>query len=221
MLNALALSAPQQIAGPAVHHFVLPKFAGSLNKTARIEAIQEPWIDLDSSRKNEEETTSLQSTLVNALLNVVTLIMNYMPPFSPPLPPMQNQTVFFNASAINPSSSETSQNSHDTIDKRGKYRCRYGFQGRHCEQCGSVAVSPNTKIVGGTEANPHSWPAAALITFSYKADVYLRDQGVYYTVDEQTLCGGSLISRDTSKGGLCIFNHSPLKHKRTLRSTLG
>jgi hypothetical protein len=27
----------------------------------------------------------------------------------------------------------------------------------------------------------------------------LKDQGVYYALDEQMMCGGSLISRDTSE----------------------
>jgi hypothetical protein len=199
MHNTLALSAPQQIAGPVVHHFVLPK-PGIIHNTTinhRSEAIQEPWVNLEP---NNEKSTSLQSTIVSALLNVVTLITNYLPPVSVPLPPIQNQTAFFNASAINPVETIiNANNTAETIKKRGKYNCWYGFQGRYCDQCGLIASMPNMKIVGGSEANPHSWPAAALITFNYKADVYLKDQGVYYALDEQMMCGGSLISRDTSE----------------------
>lgn len=83
--------------------------------------------------------------------------------------------------------------------RHNRYNCRYGYQGRFCDPCGVTFNSPVVKIVGGFDAAPHSWPATAMIIFNYKADVYLQDQRAYYNLDEQMVCGGSLISRDTSE----------------------
>jgi secreted trypsin-like serine protease len=51
--------------------------------------------------------------------------------------------------------------------------------------------------VGGTDANAFSWPAHALIIFSYKADVFLKDKNKVVIYENRFLCGGSLIYRDT------------------------
>lgn len=38
-------------------------------------------------------------------------------------------------------------------------------------ECGLFRKKPNARIVGGVEALPDSWPSAALIIASYKADI--------------------------------------------------
>lgn len=94
---------------------------------------------------------------------------------------------------------------NDRQSIRNRYNCRYGFQGRYCDPCGVTFWPPLVKIVGGFEATPHSWPSAAYIVFNYKADVFLQDQGVFYKLEEQMVCGGSLISRDTGNQVILVF----------------
>lgn len=39
------------------------------------------------------------------------------------------------------------------------YGCPLGQNGKYCDQCGLSSASVNAKIVGGTAATPHSYPA--------------------------------------------------------------
>jgi secreted trypsin-like serine protease len=50
---------------------------------------------------------------------------------------------------------------------------------------------PNIRIVGGIKALPHSWPATALVLFTY---FYEKNKRTYEEVYE---CGGTLIDRST------------------------
>ena len=58
-------------------------------------------------------------------------------------------------------------------------------------------AAPNVKIVGGIVAAKNSWPAHAIVIFSYKSDVFLADKQVTYKLDKNYLCGGTLINRRT------------------------
>lgn len=80
----------------------------------------------------------------------------------------------------------------------GGSNCPYGYSGDNCEdECGLVYEWPDVRtstierIVGGVEARPNSWPAAAFIFINY-----------YYVQGDRVLqlsfeCGGTLIDRET------------------------
>lgn len=63
------------------------------------------------------------------------------------------------------------------------------------KECGITYHDQNARIVGGTTAIAHSWPATALIISNYKADLNLGGQTVY--IDISFMCGGTLINRKT------------------------
>ncbi|CAF0932506.1 unnamed protein product [Brachionus calyciflorus] len=69
--------------------------------------------------------------------------------------------------------------------------CPNSFTPPFCDECGLSSVAPNVRIVGGTEANPNSWPSIAFVEFTYKYDFNM----ITYTVTSR--CGGTLINRDT------------------------
>jgi len=56
-------------------------------------------------------------------------------------------------------------------------------------------IEGNTlKIVGGSEATPHSWPSIAYLVFRYNFDLIIN--GVTYTDYVEGNCGGTLISKN-------------------------
>ena len=69
------------------------------------------------------------------------------------------------------------------------------------EECGLVFDQENLRIVHGIEAEPHSWPAQAMVNFRY----YVGNYSIYNDTDDViavnkpygTLCGGTLINRWT------------------------
>lgn len=67
------------------------------------------------------------------------------------------------------------------------------------KECGITYATPNVKIVGGVAATKNSWPAYAVVVFSYRADVFLADKQVTYNLDRTYMCGGTLINRKTGK----------------------
>ena len=44
---------------------------------------------------------------------------------------------------------------------------------------------------------PNSWPSAALVVFTFKANVYIESKGVYVSISQAYSCGGTLIDRRT------------------------
>ena len=66
----------------------------------------------------------------------------------------------------------------------------------YCDECGLSFVRPNVmRVVGGLPALQASWPSAALVIISYKADVQLDEDLVH--VAASFMCGGTLINRKT------------------------
>jgi len=64
------------------------------------------------------------------------------------------------------------------------------------DECGVTFANQNVlKIVGGKEANPHSWPATAYIRFEYKKRVTYG--GSSFVENFESICGGTLINRKT------------------------
>jgi hypothetical protein len=77
-------------------------------------------------------------------------------------------------------------------------RCNYGFSGdglNYCDECGLTQQAPGLKIVGGQDAVPHSWPATAIIYFTYRTRVNIN--GHVRLQDYSAQCGGTLIDRTT------------------------
>lgn len=61
-------------------------------------------------------------------------------------------------------------------------------------ECGQVFYQQNLKIVGGTDAVAHSWPAMAYIKFNYK-QTYSITNSSNVTYSFSGSCGGTLIDR--------------------------
>lgn len=66
------------------------------------------------------------------------------------------------------------------------------------EECGKSDYKPNSRIVGGISAVPHSWPAHALVIQSYKQTYDLKPLGGQIeNITVQFKCGGTLINSYT------------------------
>jgi hypothetical protein len=79
-----------------------------------------------------------------------------------------------------------------------KCLCEYGYSGdgvNYCDECGLAYEAPNLKIVGGVDAVAYSWPATAVVSFSYKTRISINGRMQEYEYGSQ--CGGALIDRDT------------------------
>lgn len=62
------------------------------------------------------------------------------------------------------------------------------------------------KIVGGQEAQPHSWPSIAYVYFSYQA-LILDDNGNKILIRQASTCGGTLLDKTTVlTAAHCIVN---------------
>ncbi|CAF0914930.1 unnamed protein product [Brachionus calyciflorus] len=73
--------------------------------------------------------------------------------------------------------------------------CDYGFPGNgrdHCDECG-ITYYKNNADEDGQRANPYSWPATAIIEYTYTALVKLEASRVL--LYDQGMCGGVLINR--------------------------
>ncbi len=57
------------------------------------------------------------------------------------------------------------------------------------DECGLSFKNNNLKIVGGTEAEPNSWPASVFIVFSYRK--YIIIDGNYTIQEFDSVCGGN------------------------------
>ena len=69
--------------------------------------------------------------------------------------------------------------------------------------CGNVTVQQNTRIAGGIQANPYSWPAQVYIqeTINYKIQIGKN----FYNRNQKSSCGGTLLNRYTVLGAAhCI-----------------
>lgn len=154
------------------------------NQTQRTEAIHVSDLIVDYQKSNSNSKTP--PTFITTLLGLFSVLTNFTKN-EEKIPNDRNQPKLIG------------MNQSKLFKIRNRYNCRYGYQGRYCDPCGVSFAMPMVKIVGGFEAIPHSWPSSAYIVFNYKADVFLQDQGVYYKLEEQMVCGGSLITRDTSK----------------------
>lgn len=193
MNTSLGLNSPNIIGARApILTPIIPHFPFS--SKPRLEAIHvsdlpkgfNPAVDSIPTVKKAQS----QSKIITTILTLTNLVSTY---FSADSQSVKN--------AINQTNSQLNGSTNTSSSRiiRNRYNCRYGYQGRYCDPCGLTFKPPIVnKIVGGFEATPHSWPSAALIVFNYKAEVFLQDQRVYYNLDEQMVCGGSLISRDTS-----------------------
>lgn len=61
--------------------------------------------------------------------------------------------------------------------------------------CGKTSNPSNVKIVGGVEANDHSWPAEVYIYMNFKGTYQIDDKNV--TIIQSSSCGGTLIDEFT------------------------
>ncbi|CAF0841565.1 unnamed protein product [Adineta ricciae] len=64
-----------------------------------------------------------------------------------------------------------------------------------CDDCGLVYTRPNARIIGGVDADAHSWPFAVLIQQRYKRTVTVDDDT--FLVSTTWMCGGTLINHQT------------------------
>ncbi|CAF0932525.1 unnamed protein product [Brachionus calyciflorus] len=76
----------------------------------------------------------------------------------------------------------------------GKNSCTNGPS--NCVECGLSYSKRNVlRIIGGAEAEPHSWPSMAFIQFKYI--FYYTYKGRYFTITHTSLFGGTVISSNT------------------------
>lgn len=101
-----------------------------------------------------------------------------------------------------------------------KIKCKYGYSGKNCadsiiiyfilkvnlnfmyylslKECGVTYKNPNTKIVGGIEAEPNSWPSIVYVVSSYTFDYELPNPSKeIQTLIFESYCAGVLIDRYT------------------------
>lgn len=186
----------------------LPVVVGDRNRAIFTEAIHVS--DLTANFAKNHTNNNKSTTFPTTLLTLFSWLANLIIP-KPKNTDFKNSSLpsndrnSLNATNIKPDLGTGFKSIKKQKQQRNRYGCRYGFQGRYCDPCGLTFAPPPlvNKIVGGFEATPHSWPASAYIVFTYKADVFLQDQGVFYKLEEQMVCGGSLISRDT--GNSCFL----------------
>lgn len=98
--------------------------------------------------------------------------------------------------------------------------CSSGYVGSDCDiECGVVPASSNyLKIVGGQTAVAHSWPSIVFVYFSYRARVLIN--GVFYTISQNSFCGGTLLDRSTVlTAAHCIVSSISYTHPTTGVST--
>ena len=62
------------------------------------------------------------------------------------------------------------------------------------KECG-LSNNVNVKVLGGSIANPRSWPSLAKIDFNYKFD-YVNN-GITYMHAFSSICGSTVINRNT------------------------
>lgn len=48
------------------------------------------------------------------------------------------------------------------------------------KECGVINTPPNVRIVGGVEAEAHSWPSMALIRINITEEFYIPEYDFYY-----------------------------------------
>jgi hypothetical protein len=99
--------------------------------------------------------------------------------------------------------------------------CDFGYSGdgeTYCDECGLTFAEPNLKIVGGIEAVPNSWPATAIVSFTYKTRVNVN--GNVYEHRTGAKCGGTLIDRDTIlTAAHCIVTEFTVKISDNIKRT--
>lgn len=64
-------------------------------------------------------------------------------------------------------------------------------------ECGVTYAIPNARIVGGTEAVPHSWPSLVNIEFKVSGNFYANSLKRYIFAEHVIGCGGIIINRRT------------------------
>ncbi|CAF0933868.1 unnamed protein product [Brachionus calyciflorus] len=73
--------------------------------------------------------------------------------------------------------------------------CVYGFAGdgrNHCDECGITNFENKANDVG-QRAIPYSWPATALISYTYRALVKVESNRIL--INDAGICGGVLLNR--------------------------
>ncbi|RNA15447.1 acrosin isoform X1 [Brachionus plicatilis] len=95
---------------------------------------------------------------------------------------------------------------------RPKCVCEYGYAGNgatECDVCGSSFYDKNVRIVGGIEAEPHSWPFhVVVLRKNEKIFRYNNQSKVLF--NEFYTCGGTLINKRTvMTAAHCVYDHKP------------